>query len=129
MLEKLVKGKTFSREYYQLFKPEVDWQWMLVLGVFIGSLLSSILSGDFHFQAVPALWARTFGNGWIPRFAWAFAGGILLGIGARWAGGCTSGHGISGTMQLTLSSWLATAVFFASGTVAAYVIFALIGQV
>ena len=35
--------------------------------------------------------------------------------GARLAGGCTSGHGISGGLQLALSSWLFLAVMFATG--------------
>lgn len=115
MLEKALGGKASEREYFRLFKPEVEWQWMLVLGVFIGSFLSAILSGDFKMETIPHMWAVSFGERWVLRYATAFSGGILLGIGSRWAGGCTSGHGISGTMQLTLSSWLAVVVFFASG--------------
>jgi hypothetical protein len=44
-------------------------------------------------------------------------------MGARWAGGCTSGHGISGTLQLAVSSWLAVMGFFAGGIVTAMVLF------
>ncbi len=53
----------------------------------------------------------------------AFGGGVLMGLGARWAGGCTSGHGISGTMQLALSSWIAAACFFAGGIAGAMLIY------
>jgi uncharacterized membrane protein YedE/YeeE len=53
------------------------------------------------------------------RLAIALLGGILLGLGARWAGGCTSGHGISGTLQLALSSWVAAICFFAGGILVA----------
>lgn len=123
MIERLFRGKTFSREYYTRFEPEIDWQWMLVAGVFIGSLLSSLLSGEFHLQAVPSLWAETFGSGWLLRFASAFSGGVLMGAGSRWAGGCTSGHGISGSLQLTLSSWIAVAVFFSSAILFAGLLF------
>jgi uncharacterized membrane protein YedE/YeeE len=42
-----------------------------------------------------------------------------MGMGARWAGGCTSGHGISGTLQLSLASWVAAICFFAGGILAA----------
>jgi len=102
---------------------------MLVAGVFIGAFLSSVLSGEFSLQAVPLLWAETFGQSWLPRFAVAFAGGILMGLGSRWAGGCTSGHGISGALQLTLSSWIAAIVFFASAILFAHLLYPFAGQV
>jgi hypothetical protein len=50
-----------------------------------------------------------------------------MGFGARWAGGCTSGHGISGTLQLAVSGWLAVAAFFASGGLTAYIKYGLGG--
>jgi hypothetical protein len=46
-----------------------------------------------------------------------------MGIGARWAGGCTSGHGISGTLQLAVSSWLAVLCFFAGGVATAMILY------
>ena len=63
----------------------------------------------------------------LPRVLTAVAGGALLGFGARWAGGCTSGHGISGTLQLAVSSWLAALSFFAGGIAAAAILFRVIG--
>jgi len=50
-------------------------------------------------------------------------GGITLGIGARWAGGCTSGHGISGTAQLSILSWVAAICFFIGGIASALLIY------
>jgi len=50
-------------------------------------------------------------------------GGIIMGIGARWAGGCTSGHGISGTLQLAVSSWLATLSFLVGGIITAMILY------
>ena len=46
-----------------------------------------------------------------------------MGFGARWAGGCTSGHGISGMLQLAVSSWLAATSFFVGGIATAMLIF------
>lgn len=46
-----------------------------------------------------------------------FLGGMLIGFGARWAGGCTSGHGISGTSSLSLTSFVATGTFMATAVV------------
>src|SRR6056297_1250962 len=58
MIEKIFRGKKVENKlYYQEFRPIVDWEWMLVLGVVFGSLVSSLISGDFGFQWVPSLWA------------------------------------------------------------------------
>jgi hypothetical protein len=124
MIERLVRGaRAAERPYYKKFTPTVDWQWMLVVGIVIGAFVSAKLSGTFAGEWVPATWAAAFGSRPVVRLAVALAGGIILGLGARWAGGCTSGHGISGTLQLALSGWLATLCFFVGGIAAAMVIF------
>jgi uncharacterized protein len=56
----------------------------------------------------------------------ALIGGIFLGFGARWADGCTSGHGISGALQLAVSSWISALAFFVSGILVAHILFRLI---
>jgi uncharacterized membrane protein YedE/YeeE len=89
----------------------------------VGAFISAGLSSQLRAQWVPDLWATTFGQAPLPRLIVAFIGGILMGVGSRWAGGCTSGHGISGTLQLALSSWLAAICFFISGIVTALLIF------
>ncbi len=127
MIEKLFRGKKVERKlYYQEVKPGVDWQWMLVVGIIIGALISSLLSGDFHWQWIPTFWSLNFGDNTVIRLITAFAGGILLGFGSRWADGCTSGHGISGTMQLAVSSWISAICFFIGGIIMAQLIFKLI---
>jgi uncharacterized membrane protein YedE/YeeE len=124
MIERLFRGqKVMDKPYYKQFPPVIDWEWMLVLGVVIGSFISSKLSGVFHISWIPSLWAGAFGTAVTKRFLVALVGGIFMGIGSRWAGGCTSGHGISGTLQLTVSSWLATISFFIGGILAALLIF------
>ncbi len=124
MIERLFRGqKVMDKPYYQQFKPTVDWEWMLVLGIVIGSFISSNLSGSFRIAWVPSLWAEAFGTALTPRFFVALLGGVFMGIGSRWAGGCTSGHGISGTLQLTVSSWLAVISFFIGGILTAVLIF------
>ncbi len=124
MLERIFRGKKVEeRPYYKKFAPAVDWEWMLVLGVVIGSFVSSHLSGRFVWQWVPGFWSEAIGTGRFARWLPALAGGVIMGFGARWAGGCTSGHGISGTLQLALSSWLAALCFFAGGIASAMLIF------
>jgi uncharacterized membrane protein YedE/YeeE len=127
MIEKLLRGpKVETRPYYQEVKPAVDWQWMLVLGMVVGALVSSLLSGDFQWQWVPSRWAAAFGMNVPLRLIAALLGGVLLGLGSRWAGGCTSGHGISGTMQLAVSSWISAICFFVGGILMAALLFALV---
>jgi uncharacterized membrane protein YedE/YeeE len=124
MIEKLVRGKGVeTRLYYREYEPVVDWQWMLVFGMIIGALISSLLSGDFHWQWIPSRWEAVFGADRLIRIAVALLGGILLGFGSRWGGGCTSGHGISGTMQLAVSSWISAICFFIGGVFTALFIY------
>ena len=128
MIEKLfLGGKVSLKPYYQKIKLVVDWQWMLVVGIVIGSLISSLLSGDFHWQWVPSIWANAFGGDPVLRVIVSLVGGICLGFGARWADGCTSGHGISGALQLAVSSWISAICFFIGGILTAKLIFNLIG--
>ncbi len=116
MIEKAVRGpKVAEKLYYRENKPEIDWEWMLVIGVFIGALVSARISGTFRWEWVPPMWEEAFGAGLFARLAVAVAGGVCVGFGARWGCGCTSGHGISGTMQLVLGSWLSAACFFIGG--------------
>jgi uncharacterized membrane protein YedE/YeeE len=115
-------------EFYQHVPPAVDWQFMIVPGIIIGAFISAMLSGSFHPAWVPAFWGASFGYNPVPRLIAAVIGGILLAFGARWAGGCTSGHGISGTMQLSLGSFVAAACFFIGGIATAFVLFRVIGS-
>ena len=124
MIERLFRGaRVEAKPYYKKFAPSVDWEWMLVVGVFVGAFLSAKLSGQFQGQWVPTKWAATFGNTPFTRWIVALVGGTIMGIGARWAGGCTSGHGISGTLQLAVSSWLAVICFFIGGIATAMLIY------
>jgi uncharacterized membrane protein YedE/YeeE len=72
---------------------------------------------------VPSLWASAFGDSALLRVLVAVAGGIILGFGALFAGGCNSGHGISGTLKLAVSSWISAIFFFIGGIITAHLIF------
>ena len=109
--------------YFQATKVKLDWEWMIVAGIFIGALLSSRLSKEPKEDQVPALWASRFGSSPGKRMAGAFIGGVLLIFGARLAGGCTSGHGLSGSMQLAVSGWVFFACIFAGGVATAQLLF------
>lgn len=114
----------YDWKYYQKYKPELEWQSMLVIGIVIGSFISAVLSGQFELSFLPATEFESIINqNIIGRIFSAFTGGILLGFGARLAGGCTSGHGISGTFQLSIASWISLIAFFVGGVLTAFLIF------
>lgn len=113
----------FAKKTAEGKPPKIDWEWMLVIGVFIGAFVSSKLSGDREQVVVPALWQRRFGDSVPIRLVVAFLSGGLMMFGARLAQGCTSGHGISGTLQLAVSSWLFIIVAFSVATVTTLLLF------
>ncbi|WP_448875076.1 YeeE/YedE thiosulfate transporter family protein [Desulfobulbus propionicus] len=110
-------------EYFIKEKVRVDWQFMLVLGIFFGALIASTTDKSFRLENVPPTWEQRFGPSVAKRGAAAFLGGIVAMIGARMASGCPSGHGLSGMMQLSVSSFVALAMFFGTGVVVARFIY------
>lgn len=100
-----------------------DGGMLFLIGTFLGSLLSVSASGTFRLERVPVTWSQRFGGSTLKRFGAAFLGGVIIMFGARLAGGCTSGHGISGSLQLALSSWVFFLTLFASGLATAWVLF------
>lgn len=98
--------------YFTKELPQIGWEWMLVLGVFVGSLASAQLSGDRHHPTVPPMWRQRFGSSVALRLGLAFVGGMVMMVGARLANGCTSGHGITGALQLAVSSWIFISLAF-----------------
>ena len=129
MIEKLFRAeKVRENAYYRAFVPEIDWEWMLVVGVIVGAFVSAQLAGSFDPRWVPDRFAQAFGDDPLARLAVALIGGIFMGFGARWANGCTSGHGISGTLQLAVSGWIAAACFFIGGIATAMFIYRVFGM-
>lgn len=114
-----------GHSYFQHESPKIDWEWMLVLGVFLGAVLSSWMSGDRQRYWVPPLWESRFGSSRGKRILVAALGGAVMLFGARLAGGCTSGHGISGNLQLAVSSIVFSVAFIVAGIAT---VFALYGK-
>ncbi len=112
-----------SMEYFVKEVPKIDWQWMFVIGIFFGSLISAVTSGSFKSTAVPPMWEQRFGPGRLKRSLVAFAGGVVAMFGARLADGCPSGHGLSGSLQLAVSGYISLICFFAGGLVVAKILY------
>lgn len=112
-----------NNPYWAKVTPKWDYGMILLVGTFVGALVSSLISRSFHAEVVPAVWEERFGPSKAKRLVWAFVGGILTLYGARMADGCTSGHGISGSLQLALSSWTFFLTMFIAGVITAMVMF------
>ncbi len=124
MLEKIFSPQHVSElSYFQKYTPKIDWQWMFVIGVILGGFISSKLGGTFLKQAIPPMWENRFGPSVKLRAVLAFTGGILVLFGARLAGGCPSGHGLSGMIQMSVSGYIALFSFFAGGIIVANIIY------
>jgi uncharacterized membrane protein YedE/YeeE len=95
------------------------WQVAVVVGIIVGAFVSVRLSGARR-QAISPVWVRTMGTGSLGKRApIAFIAGFIMLFGARVAGGCTSGHGISGMAQLSVGSTVAVVAMFAGGILTA----------
>lgn len=99
--------------------PKIDWESLVVVGILGGSYLAARATSERPMQALPARWTRRFGHSRWKRYGSAFAGGAVMMFGARMAKGCTSGHAITGTSQLALSSWVFSPVMFATAAAVA----------
>jgi hypothetical protein len=88
MIEKLFDPERVAKmEYFIKELPIIDWQWMFVAGIFIGSLIASTTSGSFRWKAVPDMWEARFGPSKVKRGFVAFIGGVIAMFGARLADG------------------------------------------
>lgn len=115
-----------SLKFFQDNRPAIGWTFLFVLGAVGGAFLAAWSGGELTGTYLQDLWVVRFGaDSVVLRTLLAFAGGALLAYGARLAGGCTSGHGISGTLQLAVSSWIAVICFFVGGIAAAMLLYRL----
>ena len=88
LIEKIFTAERVEKMDYFIQKvPKIEWQWMFVFGIFMGSLISSTTSRSFKWKAVPYMWEDRFGPGKMKRAIVAFIGGMVAMFGARLAGG------------------------------------------
>jgi len=124
MLEKIFAPERVAKmPYFIKEAPIIDWQWMVVLGIAIGSFIAAVSSGTFKIKPLPDLWESKFGPSIKKRAIVAFIGGIIAMFGVRLADGCPSGHGLSGGLQLSVSGYIALVCFFIGGIVSANILY------
>ncbi len=103
-----------QNSYFEKMQGPGRWELIFLAGAFLSGVVISLIRKEFRITIVHSNWEKYKGNSPLKRLIWAFAGGFVIIFGARMAGGCTSGHIISGGMQLALSS-LSFAVFVFGG--------------
>lgn len=138
-------GKT--SDFFRFDWKAQRWNLLVLIGAIIGGFLASYYLSDnqvpdLNPKTIEKLHAAGFesaGQAYVPTelfgndafsspktMAILLIGGILVGFGARYAGGCTSGHSISGISNLQLPSLIATIGFFIGGLIMVHLIFPLI---
>lgn len=86
-----------------------------------GSLATWVGKTGFGGSGLSTGFRTLFGDG-AGALAALFLGGLLVGFGTRWSGGCTSGHGLSGVGRLQPASLAATGVFFGTAIAVSFLI-------
>jgi uncharacterized membrane protein YedE/YeeE len=93
-----------QNDYFSTIQKPGSWELIFMAGAFLSGLVLSLLRKDFKIQLIHSGWEKTEGNSSVKRIVWAFVAGFVMLFGARMAGGCTSGHVISGGIQVAFSS-------------------------
>ncbi len=104
------------------FNPSpTNWKLWFILGLPLGGLLANL--GHWSWTLLYGqLDAITFGNNFY-KILWLLLSGFLIGFGARWAGGCTSGNTIMGVSIGSKMSLLATLAFLVAGVIVTNILF------
>ncbi|MFT7596720.1 MAG: putative membrane protein YedE/YeeE [Paracoccaceae bacterium] len=103
-------------KYAKSVANPLNYGFVFVLAMALGGFLSTRLRGglDAAERSIPALWRANFGDSVAKRYGVSFMAGFIVLFGARLAGGCTSGHMMSGMMQTSLSGYIFTLGAFAA---------------
>jgi uncharacterized membrane protein YedE/YeeE len=107
-------GTTHNEYFIKQVNKSGNWEMKFLLGAFISGLVISLARKDFKLKVIHENWLRFKGPSVSKRLIWSFLGGFILLMGARVAGGCTSGHVISGGVQLAVGSLVFAAFVFVS---------------
>lgn len=101
------------------YAETISWRVYFMVGIVIGGFISAALSGSAGLTTQMGVFTAVLKWPFVANAIFFFAGGILIGLGARIAGGCTSGHSIHGIANLHPSSILATILFIIGGIITA----------
>lgn len=142
-----IAGAGKKTKFFDFDWKSQKWNLVVVLGGVIGGFIahfflsnpSDILLNPVTVESLSQLGFENAGGSFLPPelFSWdaAFSlkglsiliiGGFLVGFGTRYAGGCTSGHAITGLSNLQIPSLIAVVGFFVGGLIMIHLLFPLI---
>lgn len=111
-------------KYAKAVANPLNYSFVFVIAMMIGAAVSGVgRSKSLEERRVPAIWAANFGDSVAKRYVGAFIGGFIVIFGARLAGGCSSGHMMSGMMQTSLSGYIFTLGTFGAAIPTAMLMF------
>ena len=112
-------------KYAKSVMNPLNYSFVFVLAMAVGGFLSVMARGGLpaRERSIPDLWRANMGDGVALRYGATFVGGFIVLYGARLAGGCTSGHMMSGMMQTALSGYLFAAGAFAAAIPVSLILF------
>jgi hypothetical protein len=100
-----------------------------LLGLVLGSVVAALVSNvELRPATLGAHFDQRFGSDPVVGAVALFVAGWMIGLGTRLAGGCTSGHGITGVACFQSGSLLSTATFWTTGAAVSWAFFALVSQ-
>ncbi len=142
-----IGGAGKAADFFKFDWKKERWNLMVVVGAVIGGFLASHYMSNNRVKINPKVAQQlsqdygidSAGEAYLPPELFAseqlsdpfvlgilILGGFLVGFGARYAGGCTSGHAISGLSNLQLPSLIAVIGFFIGGLVMVHLLYPLI---
>ena len=101
-----------QNNYFEKIQKPGSWELIFLFGAFLSALIISVIRKEFKLTLIHSNWKKYKGSSPFKRILWSFIGGFILIIGARMADGCTSGHILSGGMQIAISSFIFTIFVF-----------------
>ena len=97
-----------------------DWRGWMLVGIVLGGTTFALIAGGPDFHGYGWLTATFTGSQRVLVAPILIVAGVLIGFGAKLAGGCTSGNGLSGNAMLSRASLAATATFFGTAIVVSF---------
>ncbi len=112
-------------KYAKSVANPLNYSFIFVIAMMVGALFSALLRGGIgkREMVMPEVWRQNFGDSTMKRYVAVFLSGFLVLYGARLAGGCTSGHMMSGMMQTAISGYIFAAGVFLAGVPVAVSLF------